>query len=138
MQKIMINTSALRGWLKSNNLSQTEVSRSLGSDSIIANTLSRGWMSDTFFQLLTLKYNIAPALLELKSGPAKALSVGYSASIQVQPDKVLFAIDYNGEEIYHAYSKIKGDSELDLIQAISYAAHMCYKMAEQRELGGRK
>ena len=29
-----------------------------------------------------------------------------------------------------------GDTELDLIKSISYAAHMCYKFAEQKTLKG--
>lgn len=32
------------------------------------------------------------------------------------------------------YSKIKGNTDLDLMQAISYAAHMMYKLAEQEVL----
>lgn len=39
-----------------------------------------------------------------------------------------------GREICKAYSKVKGTRELDLMQAISYAAHMMYKFAEQKEL----
>ena len=36
--------------------------------------------------------------------------------------------------IQTAFSKLKGKSSLDLMQAISYAAHMMYKMEEQKAL----
>lgn len=42
-----------------------------------------------------------------------------------------------GIKIDGAYARINGDTETKLIQAISYAAHMCYKQAEQRELGDK-
>lgn len=41
---------------------------------------------------------------------------------------------FQGTEICKAASKVKGTRELDLMQAISYAAHMMYKFTEQKEL----
>lgn len=41
---------------------------------------------------------------------------------------------FQDTEIYSAASKVKGTRELDLLQAVSYAAHMMYKFAEQKEL----
>lgn len=48
--------------------------------------------------------------------------------------KVVLHMYFQGTEICKAYSKVKGTRELDLMQAISYAAHMMYKFAEQKEL----
>ena len=62
----------------------------------------------------------------------------YSLSLQVHPDKVFLALYFNEQEMYHAYSKIKGTEEHDLVQAISYAAHMLYKMSEQEYLKNKK
>lgn len=45
---------------------------------------------------------------------------------------------FGDEKICEAYSKIKGPGKLDLMQAISYAAHMMYKLAEQEELKAKK
>lgn len=59
-------------------------------------------------------------------------SIGYSIKLDVFPKKVRFAVLFNGEEIIHAWSGIRGARELDLMQSISYAAHMCYKQKEMK------
>lgn len=59
-------------------------------------------------------------------------TIGYSVKLDVYPKKVRFAVLFNGEEIMHAWSSIRGARELDLMQSISYAAHMCYKQKEMK------
>ena len=59
-------------------------------------------------------------------------TIGYSVKLDVYPKKVRFAVLFNGEEIIHAWSSIRGARELDLMQSISYAAHMCYKQKEMK------
>lgn len=59
-------------------------------------------------------------------------TIGYSVKLDVFPKKVRFAVLFNGEEIIHAWSSIRGARELDLMQSISYAAHMCYKQKEMK------
>ena len=59
-------------------------------------------------------------------------TIGYSVKLDVSPKKVRFAVLFNGEEIMHAWSSIRGARELDLMQSISYAAHMCYKQKEMK------
>ena len=59
-------------------------------------------------------------------------TIGYSVKLDVYPKKVRFAVLFNGEEIMHAWSGIRGARELDLMQSISYAAHMCYKQKEMK------
>ena len=44
---------------------------------------------------------------------------------------------FNGVAVCEGHSRIKENKELALMQAISYAAHMCYKITEQKKLGGR-
>ena len=41
---------------------------------------------------------------------------------------------FGDEVIVGANAYIKGESQLDFVKAISYAAHMCYKFAEQTTL----
>lgn len=143
--KVYIDVPEFRKWLKEINISQCAMSREMsGHESSISNALSRGWMSSTLFNLVTLKYNGDPQRLTKKPELSKMQvepivkldAIGYATSINVYPNKVRFAIIFNGAEIFHAYSKVKGHKEVDLIQAISYAAHMCYKQAEQKELEG--
>ena len=59
-------------------------------------------------------------------------AIGYSVKLDVYPKKVRFAILFNGEEVIHSWSGIRGARELDLMQSISYAAHMCYKQKEMK------
>ena len=69
--------------------------------------------------------------------PAASAETGWQTRIKVQPDKVCMTVYFNGMEVVQGWSKVKGDRELDLMQAISYAGHMCYKITEQKKLGGR-
>lgn len=69
--------------------------------------------------------------------PAPSAEVGWQTRIKVNPGRVCMTVYFNGVPTVEGYSKIRGDKELDLMQAVSYAAHMCYKIVEQRKLGGR-
>jgi len=68
--------------------------------------------------------------------PAATAEMGWQTRIKVKPDRLCMTVYFNGVPQVEGYSKIKGDKELDLMQAISYAAHMCYKIVEQKKLGG--
>lgn len=84
-------------------------------------------------QLLALKYGLDPK--DVMERPHKAQEpTGFSLDLMVKPDRVRVAVMHNGNELYSAFSKINGDTETKLMQAISYAAHLCYKLAEQKEL----
>lgn len=142
-KSVKIDPAELKAWAKEIGKSQSEISLSLGrSRNCLGNAVYYGEMSATVFELLTLKYGVDPKRLMKKPEPpktqpnpvAKPDAIGYATSINVYPNKVRFAITFNGVEIFHAYSKVKGNKEVDLIQAISYAAHMCYKLAEQDTL----
>ena len=142
-KSVKIDPEELKAWVKETGKTQSEISISLGrARNCLANAIYYGEMSATVFELLTLKYGVDPKRLMKKPEPPKAQpkpvakpdAIGYATNINVYPDKVRFAIAFNGVEILHAYSKVKGNKEVDLIQAISYAAHMCYKLAEQGTL----
>lgn len=66
----------------------------------------------------------------------KGGATGYHLTLSVHPDRLRFGVSFGEEEIVYAWSQIRGDKELDLIKSISYAAHMCYKFAEQKTLNG--
>lgn len=81
---------------------------------------------------LLKKQEVAPhpkAGVEAVSG---CETIGYSVKLDVYSKKVRFAILFNGKEIIHAWSSIRGARELDIMQSISYAAHMCYKQKEMK------
>ena len=82
---------------------------------------------------MALKYGLDPD--SVTERPHKAQEpAGFSLDLMVKPDRVRVAIMHNGRELYSSFARINGDTETKLIQAISYAAHMCYKQAEQKEL----
>lgn len=108
------------------------LSREIGrGQSYIANFLDRGVMSRYALELLSriLRTNIAD--LMPKTGRDAS---GFKMNLDVKPDKVYLEVLFDGQVIGSAYSKIKGQTEVDLMQAISYAAHMIYKFAEQKRL----
>lgn len=81
---------------------------------------------------LLKKQAVAPPPEAEAENVSNAKSIGYSIKLDVFPKKVRFAVLFNGEEIIHAWSGIRGARELDLMQSISYAAHMCYKQKEMK------
>lgn len=69
--------------------------------------------------------------------PAPSAELGWQTRIEVKPDRLCMKIYFNGVKQVEGFSRIKENKELALVQAISYAAHMCYKIVEQRKLGGK-
>lgn len=61
---------------------------------------------------------------------------GYSLSLKIYPNRVRLGLCRDGAELSFATSRIKPgrEEELNLYQAISYAAHMLYKLKEQEVL----
>lgn len=68
--------------------------------------------------------------------PAPTAEVGWQTRIKTNPGRVCMTVYFNGVPVVDGYSRIKSNTELDLMQAISYAAHMCYKITEQKKLKG--
>lgn len=66
-------------------------------------------------------------------------SVGYAIDLQVKPDFVVMTLVEDSKVIKHAKARIKKENEtatqFEIVQAISYAAHLIYKFVEQDEIG---
>lgn len=141
---VKIDPNKMRNVLRDRGLTQAEVSEAIGkSTNYISCCLCNREISTMALELIRIKYGISIKEIspEKKKEPEKKPDeedspTGFSLSLLVRPDRVRVGISHNGEEIYSAWSVVKGDTEKNLIQAISYAAHMCYKKAEQRELEG--
>lgn len=69
-----------------------------------------------------------------KAAAPQAGQTGYALRLQATDKQVFLLLEHDGEKIGSAYSKRKDNSELALVQAISYAAHMIYKFCEQQML----
>lgn len=139
MAQVKIDTQALRDWLASRPETQVELAKQIGRTSNVwYNAISRGSMSETVLAFVRKTWGLPDdAFLPKEKTPVvQGGASGYHLTLSVHPDKLRFGVSFGEEEIVYAWSQIRGDKELDLIKSISYAAHMCYKFAEQKTLNG--
>ena len=135
-----LNRSAVLTGIERSGLSMKEVSHRIGrGDTYLSASIRRGVMSASAVPLLAKELDVPQKDLivhkaEEKTCCAKDAVNKYAAQIEVSKTKLHMTLLFGGKELYSTYSRIKGDSELDLMQAISYAAHLMYKLAEQEEL----
>lgn len=135
-----LNRSAVLNGIERSGLSMVEVSRRIGrGDAYLSASIRRGMMSAAAIPLLAKELDIPQKDLilhqeEQKTCCAKDAVNKYTAQIEVSKTKLHMTLLFGGKELYSTYSRIKGGSELDLMQAVSYAAHLMYKLAEQEEL----
>lgn len=155
---MIVNTTSIdpvkiQNWAKANRYSLSKISEEMGcSHGFMSRVLQDGYMPTRKYELFKRLFNLvdsdvrpdAPKPLAWRpikpvEGPGHVEvyhsdQSPYDTHIEVKPDRVCFSVTYGGQILYSAYSRVKGSSELDLMQTISYAARMVYKKAEQREL----
>lgn len=136
---VKINAEAIRRHCVASGYTMADLARRMGrTQSYFSNCLSRG--SASAYPLLVSVAGVdSDAFLARETPPkteAQHVPGGrYSLTLQTKPDRIRLALCDGGKEISYAWSKLRGSSELDLAQAISYAAHLIYKFSEQRTLG---
>lgn len=130
----------------SKNGGQTAVSEALGyGKSFISNALHSGKMSRAANKLLAATYGVPENFLLAPDPPKTAQPPepkdaqqggqdGYALRLLTSDKQVFLLLEHDGEKVGSAYSKRKDSSELALTQAISYAAHMIYKLYEPQTL----
>lgn len=147
-----IDINKLNEWLDSMGKSNYEIALALGrGPSFFSHVRSAGRMQEAMYSLLCKYYDLpqdaltpdpttetaqAPTAPQIAAAPTTSRT-GYWTDTQVFPDRVKFTLYFDEEEVCHAYAKAKGNTQIDLVQAISYAAHMCYKIIEQKTLEER-
>lgn len=136
MAQININSEAMKQWLQENNITAREVSERIGrSSGYMSKCIKEGHILDCAYRLLTdtymLPYNM---FIQPDEAPVPKAADNYAVSMAMAPGRIRFSITSDGNEIYYANAFIKGDTELDVMQAISYAAHLCYKFAQRDNL----
>lgn len=141
---VEIDTSATREAVYDSGKTLAVLSEEIGRcPSYLSYAVNKGQIPEYAFRRLCVLLGVSEGDLLKKQAvtpPQKAESeavsgcetIGYSVKLDVYPKKVRFAVLFNGEEIMHAWSSIRGARELDLMQSISYAAHMCYKQKEMK------
>ena len=139
---VKINAEAIRRHCVASGYTMADLARRMGrTQSYFSNCLSRGSISASAYPLLVEVAGVDPDAFLARETPPKteaqhAPQPGgrYSLTLQTKPDRIRLALCDGGKEISYAWSKLRGSSELDLAQAISYAAHMIYKFSEQRTI----
>lgn len=144
MAYVQLNTAAMLDYMEIHGISGYDMSAMIGrSKNYVNRSIQNGRMLDAAYKILMERLGL-PFETFIKKDAKKAerapaaSGLPYALSLEVHPDKVFVALQFNGQELYHAYAKIKGDTEHDLVQSISYAAHMLYKMSEQEYLKNKK
>lgn len=136
MQKF--NAEKATAALEKSGLSAIEVSRRMGRcNNYVTSTLKKGAMPTAALSVFCDMLGISTDDLT-KAPPSPSVSrpayQSHGITLDVRKDKLRMALTFGDQELYAAWSRIKGDTELDLLQAVSYAAHLMYKLAEQQAL----
>lgn len=138
---VKINAEAIRRHCVASGYTMADLARRMWrTQSYFSNCLSRGSISASAYPLLVSVAGVDPDAFLARETPPKAETQHdhggrYSLTLQTKPNRIRLALCDGGKEIFYAWSKLRGSSELDLAQAISYAAHLIYKFSEQRTLG---
>lgn len=136
MQKF--NAEKATAALEKSGLSAIDVSRRMGRcNSYLTSTLKKGAMPTAALSVFCDMLGISTDDLT-KGPPSPSVSrpayQSHGITLDVRKDKLRMALTFGDQELYAAWSRIKGDTELDLLQAVSYGAHLMYKLAEQQAL----
>ena len=137
MKRITADIPAIKHYIREKGMTQADVCRRIGRSSHVLCTCT-GDMAEYIYDLLIRELGAENGAFQKKEkeAPQEVNRVGelYTLGLDVSPERVVLHMYFQGTEIYKSAAKVKGTRELDLLQAISYAAHMMYKFAEQKEL----
>lgn len=143
---VEIDPKKLDKFLEGKNLSEIDdnIGKAHGYMRLLRNRLK---MTVASYRLLCRIYNLPedaltpdPPKPEPPAVPPKPNNrrAGYWLDLADNSNHVVLRLMYGDEEVYLARARVKNGetaTELNFIQAVSYAAHMLYKLAEQYELG---
>lgn len=141
---VSINSKVILDALNDRQKTARQVSMDLGrSEAYLSGIVSRKKAPKSMLPILAQVLDIPVNRLTESQHPKSSLAPEqaaqrYHTEIQVWPDLLRMVLFFGDQELRSVYSRIKGDTELDLMQAISYAAHMLYKLSEQEALRKRE
>ena len=145
---ILIDTEYLRSWLDSQNETNAQLAYKIGRGATyFTDILRKGYMPDRVFDLFIKTFDLDAEQFKQKPKPvapppaakerysAEPIIEGYELTLQVRPSRVRVGIAYKGTEICYSWANIRGNTESDLLQAISYASHQNFKFAQIKYFG---
>lgn len=134
MQGIKLNTEGLKYYLAKKGINAVQLSKGMGrSDNFVSNCIYSGAISQASYRHLCLILGVPEDTFVLKEEPAKE---EYSINMTLGDGKVGLQLLLGDKKISSAWALCRGESDKDLLQAVSYAAHMMYKLKQQEELNG--
>jgi hypothetical protein len=128
-----INSHELKDHIKKNGLNMSELSRPMQrSPGFVQHVATTGTISEPGYsalcQVLGVDYG---AFTEQEVTPVPDV---YRLNLVYNDSKVLVQLMKGDEVVSGAWAIVKEQSDLGFIQAVSYAAHMMYKFAQQDDL----
>lgn len=135
---VRIDPKKIERFIYNNRISRAELSRELGlSQSAVSVILKRGTISKQTLKLMCTMFGFPESTFTPDPEPSEnTAQAGYSLSLDVKPDKARVAVLFDGRELYSAFCKVSDNTETALMRAISCASHICYELAQQKELEG--
>ena len=144
---VKIDSNKIKALAKEKGISIQKMSVSLGrSHEYLRVVMHRGTMHFQSLYLLCKLYKVKrkdvtpdpkPVITDPPTPSKGESDIDCAVKMSVHGDRVRLTLMVNGQDDLVASAYIKGDGFLDLVKSFSYAAHMCYKLAEQRELNDR-
>lgn len=146
---VKLDVEALERWLKAQPESQNALAAKLGrGTSYFSNIKRKGTMRLFNYNFFIKTFGLADGAFIKKErtpepfvAPSQSIRTpreheecGYWLNLRYSPTTVKVQLMFKDEVVIGGVSKIKGNTQLDFAQAISYASHMCYKFLEQKEL----
>lgn len=128
-----LNTKRISEHLERIGMTLSDLSESMGhSPSYMSQALRQGKMPTSQYRLMCHVLRVDEDFFNTPAPKMYRLNLIYSDR------KVCVQLMHGEEVVCGAWSLLKGDSQKDFIQAISYASHMMYKLAEQKQLDGEE
>ncbi len=138
MENIAFDKEALKQYLRQNGVNQKELSRRIGrGDNYISSLIYTGKAPKCVWPVILREIGAPPSSFALAEKPKeapKSSMTGWNLTLRCRPGAVNVTVSFDDSEVASGWGRIKEETDLGLVQAISYAAHMCYKKVEERTM----
>lgn len=134
---INIDRDAIKKYCKETGITLQQFSQKIGRSNFFMYNLSKtGQIREEVYNLILKVFDLPRGTFEKSDNlmNADVKVSGYELSVDVRLGKLCTKMSYQGNVMYEAWAYIKGNTETDLMQAVSYAAHLMYKKAEETDI----